>query len=321
MDPPATIRPAPPPPPPRTDQPFEPYPSPSRLTLATRSHTQGAFHISARKLPILKAGPIDAMAARLRIPVPEMIFGDNLVCVAHPRTGWSVSFGAEAALDTVDKTGAGGMLRVAHATAWSSSRERSGATAGISEVVRPFDWSYSARYLGDEVRAADGRGLEARTRRGGGKTAEGKGDGDGDENGEEEEVAIPVELLKRRDPILFADEVVLYESELDDNGISVMSVKFRVMEQRMLLLCRLFMRLDGVLVRVRDTRVYVDFEKELVIREYTAREDTFDNVKQLYLSGLMPDAITAALRDSNQVVNLLPVVESCVDSVCLAPKS
>jgi type 2A phosphatase activator TIP41 len=35
----------------------------------------------------------------------------------------------------------------------------------------------------------------------------------------------------------------------------------------------------------------------------------------------MPDAITAALRDSNQVVNLLPVVESCVDSVCLAPKS
>jgi hypothetical protein len=92
---------------------------------------------------------------------------------------------------------------------------------------------------------------------------------------------IPVELLKRRDPILFADEVVLYESELDDNGISVMSVKVRVMEQRMLLLCRLYMRLDGVVVRVRDTRVYVDFQREEVIREYTAREDVFENVKRV----------------------------------------
>jgi hypothetical protein len=97
----------------------------------------------------------------------------------------------------------------------------------------------------------------------------------------EKEEGIPVELLKRRDPILFADEVVLYESELDDNGISAMTVKVRVMEQRMLLLCRLYMRLDGVVVRVRDTRVYVDFEKEMVIREYTAREDVFDNVKRV----------------------------------------
>lgn len=155
----------------------------------------------------------------------------------------------------MDKTGEGGMLRVAYAREWSRSREKT--SAGISEVVRPFDWSYSAAYRGDERRGEAGRGLEV----GGGE--------------------IPVELLKRRDPILFADEVVLYESELDDNGISVMTVKVRVMAQRMLLLCRLYMRLDGVVVRVRDTRVYVDFEKEVVIREYTAREDGFENVKRV----------------------------------------
>ncbi|KAL2014963.1 hypothetical protein VTK56DRAFT_6656 [Thermocarpiscus australiensis] len=280
----------------------EHYPAASALAQATRTHRQHNFVVSARKLPILKAGPIDAMAARLGIPVPEMIFGDNLVSVAHPPTGWSISFSAEPALDRVDKTGEGGMLRVAYAREWSSSRERSGAAAaGISEVVRPFDWSYSTSYKGDEIRAGDGRGL----------AAEGK---DGEQ--------IPLELLKRRDPILFADEVVLYESELDDNGISVLSVKVRVMEQRMLLLCRLFMRLDNVLVRVRDTRVYVDFEREVVVREYTAREDAFDNVKRnLYMTGLMPDAVTVALRDSNQVANLLPVVEHCLESVCLAPQS
>ncbi|KAK4039930.1 TIP41-like family-domain-containing protein [Parachaetomium inaequale] len=263
---------------------------------ATRTHHQPPFVIISRKLPILKAGPIDALSARLAIPIPEMIFGDNLVSITHPPTGWSISFSAEPALDTVDKTGEAGMLRVAYAREWSSSRERT--SAGISEVVRPFDWSYSAAYKGDEVPPAQGQGLR--------HTDEG----------------IPVELLKRRDPILFADEVVLYESELDDNGISVMSVKVRVMEQRMLLLCRLYMRLDGVVVRVRDTRVYVDFEREVVIRDYTAREDVFENVKKnLYMSGLMPDAITIALRDSNQVANLLPVVEHTLDSVCLAAKS
>ncbi|KAK4240564.1 TIP41-like protein [Achaetomium macrosporum] len=281
---------------------FEPYPSTSTLTLATRSHTQGTFQISARKLPILKAGPIDAMSARIGIPIPEMIFGDNLVSITHAPSGWSISFSAEPALDTVDKTGEGGMLRVAYAREWSSSREKTSA-AGIKEVVKPFDWSYSAKYVGDEVRAGDGRGLAK------------KGEG---EKAEE----IPLELLKRRDPILFADEVVLYESELDDNGISIMSAKVRVMEQRMLLLCRLFMRLDGVLVRVRDTRVYVDFEREVVIREYTAREDAFENVKRnLYMQGLLPDAITVALRDSNQVANLLPVVEHSLENVCLATKS
>jgi type 2A phosphatase activator TIP41 len=74
---------------------------------------------------------------------------------------------------------------------------------------------------------------------------------------------------------------MLYESELDDNGISLVSVKLRVMEHRMLLLCRQFMRVDGVLVRVRDTRVYVDFVKDEVIREYTAKEDKFENVKKV----------------------------------------
>jgi hypothetical protein len=92
---------------------------------------------------------------------------------------------------------------------------------------------------------------------------------------------IPIALLKRPDPILFFDEVVLYESELDDNGISVYTCKLRVMPDRMLLLCRLFMRLDNVLLRIRDTRIYVDFNTGKVIRDYTEKEETFSNVKQV----------------------------------------
>lgn len=262
------------------------FPPPSS---ATRTHHQPPFTITTRKLPILKAGPIDAMSARLGIPVPEMIFGDNLVSIAHPRSGWSIAFSAEPALDTVDKTGASGMLRVAHAGAWSRSRERSSLSAGISEVVRPFDWSYSCAYRGDEVPGREGQALRT--------AGEGKGEGEEGKKGQGREEEIPVELLKRRDPILFADEVVLYESELDDNGISVLSVKVRVMEQRMLLLCRLFMRLDNVLVRVRDTRVYVDFGREVVIREYTAREDKFENVKRVGAGFPLPVQGQASFAD------------------------
>jgi type 2A phosphatase activator TIP41 len=262
----------------------EPWPNPAHLEAATQTHRQGAFVIASRKLPISKAGPIEALERSLRIPVPEMIFGDNVVSVTHAPSGWRVEFNARDALDAVDKTGEN-MLRVAYAGEWSASREQT--SAGIREVVRPFDWSYSTEYKGTVVIPSPG------TVRNGVATGS---DGAEEEEEEEEEKTgmsssklefkptnepIPIELLKRRDPILFFDDVMLYESELDDNGISVLSVKLRVHERRMLLLCRLYMRLDNVVCRVRDTRIYVDFASEVVTREYTAKEAAFNDVKQV----------------------------------------
>ncbi|KAK1831736.1 TIP41-like protein [Podospora conica] len=272
---------------PTISSPDAPYPSPASATL---THPAPPFLITTRKLPILKSGPIDALSARLSgLPIPEMIFGDNLVSITHTPTQWSLSFSAEPALARVDATGAN-MLRVAYASSWSSSREASGT---VAEVVKAYDWSYSTDYKGSEALGTGGEGLSPSS----------------DE--------IPVELLKRRDPILFHDEVVLYESELDDNGISLLSVKVRVMEKRMLLLCRQYMRLDEVLARVRDTRVYVDFGEERVVREYTAREGGWEGLKHaLMMTGVPPDGVPVALRDSNQVAALIPVVETYRDSVC-----
>jgi len=53
------------------------------------------------------------------------------------------------------------------------------------------------------------------------------------------------------------------------------------MPQRLLLLCRFFMRLDGVLLRIRDTRVYVDFGTGEVIREYVAKEEKYEVVREV----------------------------------------
>lgn len=126
---------------------------------------------------------------------------------------------------------------------------------GIKEIVKPFDWSYTTDYKGT---------LRAESPRFGPSTK-----------------PIPLELLKRPDPILFFDEVMLYEDELADNGIAMLSCKIRVMPARMLLLSRFFMRLDNVIFRMRDTRIYIDFGTGEVIREYVAREDEFENVRKV----------------------------------------
>ncbi|KAK4074837.1 uncharacterized protein Triagg1_4986 [Trichoderma aggressivum f. europaeum] len=281
-----------PPPPPTMNHvtsPNEPFPSPDALAAATTSHTQNNFRISTRKLPISKSAAIDALEKKLGIPVPEMIFGDNLVSVTHTPSNWTLAFNTADALDAVDKTDKH-MLRVAYARDWESTREET--TQNIKEVVKPYDWSYSTTYAG----TVDGAVAFAPT-----------------------DKQIPIELLKRRDPILFFDEVVLYESELDDNGISLYSAKLRVHDKRMLLLCRLFMRLDNVLVRLRDTRIYVDFETDEVLREYTAKESKFADVKNaLWRSGRLPDDITVALRDPNALDAFLEVVEHRIEAVSLA---
>ncbi|KAH7023497.1 TIP41-like family-domain-containing protein [Ilyonectria destructans] len=268
----------------------EPFPTTQALAAGTTTHAQHRFRISTRKLPISKAGVIDDLTERLGIPMPEMIFGDNLVAITHAPSGWSMAFSTPEALDVVDKTDRR-MLKVAYARDWESTRE--GTTQGIKEVVKPYDWSYSTDYAGTVDPAAE-------------------------KQFQPSEKPIPIELLKRRDPILFFDDVMLYESELDDNGISIFSVKVRVHDKRMLLLCRLFMRLDNVIVRVRDTRVYVDFETDEVIREYTAQEDSFENLKRkLLMSGRLPDDITIALRDPNLLAPMLPFVEQRREAVNL----
>ncbi|KAL8775292.1 MAG: hypothetical protein Q9209_000299 [Squamulea sp. 1 TL-2023] len=247
-----------------------------------KSIVHHGFRITTRKLPILKAEPIERMTSALGIAPPEMIFGDNFVSIEHLESGWKIYFDAFHSLDLVDKTG-GSMLQVAHSKEWQSTREKK--HEGITEVVKPFDWSYSTNYKGTEQ--SKSKHLEPSN------------------------TPIPLELLKRPDPIVFFDEVMLYEDEMADNGITLLSCKLRAMPARLLLLCRFFMRLDGVMLRIRDTRVYVEFQTGEVIREYTAREDKYEVVRQkLAMQGR--DA-PAQLRDPNNIVDLLPIVEKSLE--------
>jgi type 2A phosphatase activator TIP41 len=254
----------------------EPYPSPE----ADHTITHSGWKITTRKLPILKAGPIEEMTEKLGIAPPEMIFGDNLMRIEHLSSGWNIEFNAFDALDLVDKKG-DSMLKVAYSKEWQESRQDKYEDADIKGVVKPFDWSYSTPYSGT---VGSSGALSSST------------------------TPIPLELLKRPDPILFFDDVMLYEDELADNGIAMLSAKIRVMPARLLLLCRFFLRLDDVIFRIRDTRVFVEFRTGEVIREYTAREEKFETIRQKF-SGRRAEDASSAMRDASKLAEYLPVVE------------
>lgn len=134
-------------------------------------------------------------------------------------------------------------------------KDREKKHENITEVVKPFDWSYSTDYKGTLHLSSPE--FESSTS------------------------SIPLDLLKQRDPIVFFDDVILYEDEMADNGITTLSCKIRVMPDRLLLLCRFFMRLDNVLVRIRDTRVFVEFKTGEVIREHVEMEEKYELVRQV----------------------------------------
>ncbi|GFR46048.1 hypothetical protein Agub_g7518, partial [Astrephomene gubernaculifera] len=68
-------------------------------------------------------------------------------------------------------------------------------------------------------------------------------------------------LLMERDPILFYEELPLYESDLDDNGVCCVSLKLRVMPRCWLVLLRCWVRVDGCMVRLRETRLFCRHDK------------------------------------------------------------
>lgn len=223
-----------------------------------REQWQGSgWTVYTKKGPILNSEEIDHATETIGIPMPEMIFGNNEVGIEHDQSGWSIKFDALSALDMVDKTGErDGLVQVAHSKEWLKTRQGTTTSDGHEvQFIKPYDWTYSTKYAG--IEDSDKKVLEASS-----------------------DAQIPFEKLKRPDPILFFADISLYEDELGDNGIVTLNVKIRVMEERLLLLSRLFLRVDDVLFRLRDTRVCVEFATGEVIREYLEKEEDYNKVKK-----------------------------------------
>lgn len=83
---------------------------------------------------------------------------------------------------------------------------------------------------------------------------------------------IDLSKLTSQEPILFYQDICLYEDELSDHGVAKLSVKVRAMRNNFFVLLRFFLRVDKVLIRMNDTRLYWESGKSYLLREYCERE-------------------------------------------------
>lgn len=261
----------------------EPVPHSIEESKYDRKLNLNGWEISTSKRPISNSREIDEASDRLTIPLPEMIFGNNNVRVRHAESGIDIEWNTIDALDAVDKNGTD--LKVSYSADWNKTRDEH--SEEIKHVTKPFDWTYTTDYRGT-LRGVDHEKNLPRW--------------------VETEELLPMELLKRQDPILFYDEVILYESELDDNGTSLLTVRVRVMPERLLILSRFFMRLDDVTFRIRDTRIYIEFATKKVLREYLVRQESYKNIRA-NVKPYQEDQLGELMADANWVCQHAGVID------------
>lgn len=203
----------------------------------------GPWRITTIKDHILQSSALESIEKELAIPqLPEMLFGNNLLKVEHI-AGFGIAFNAVDALKKVDTKQES--LQVAAAESWQKARSD---CEFLKKVIKPFDWTFTTDYNGTITSSGPEITVTQTTD------------------------CIDIEKLKVREKIHFYEDITLFEDELADNGIATLGVKIRVMQSSFFLLMRFFLRVDGVLIRMNDTRVYHEAGSNFMLREYSSKE-------------------------------------------------
>lgn len=226
------------------------------------------WRICSQKRPISASDNVDKFFDDTKVKCPEMVYLENFMQIENKAYGFDLRFLTADALkgclyDTSDSKAmrddeatakavqsASDAVRVSMAKMWEG---RTGTD--IEELPQEFDWTYTTSYTGTL----------------------------GPLEMKETEEGLDMDLLKRPDPIFWFDDVLLFEDELHDNGVSHMAAKMRVMPTFWLCLLRFWLRVDGVLLRVIDVRFFHKFGTDYVYRELQRREATFEQLKQARL--------------------------------------
>ena len=262
--------------------------------------------ITSCKKPILNSVELEKWESEY-LPglgtLPEMIFGNNFIKIENVKHNWQIEFNALDALKLVSLEDTG--IRVSYSKDWIESKKRVNQNKNTTKknndvdvdeveidkflkIVKHYDWTYTTEYKGtiyDDEKTNEAVRYVFRR---------------------DDSVELPIDKLSRPDPILYFDDMILYEDELADNGISLLTCKIRVMNERLLLLMRFFLNVDDVILRVYDTRIYVEFDTNEIIREFKKYEGD-NEILQRYsriANSIDPKAL---LRDSNWVVKHIPL--------------
>ena len=250
-----------------------------------------------------------------KVGLPEMVFPSAHVALTRSKGDLFLSWDAIDALkewseahqaipledSTISYRGVN-VLKTSDAKLWKSKHESSSSAAAAAlntaDAIFHFDWTYSTPFIGKLYGMAGYNGwtkLEAS--------------------------GMPMHLLTDQSvPILYFDEVILYEDDLHDNGEVQLSMKLRVMPTCAYILSKLFVRVDNVLLRLRESRLLVDFGNHTLYRDVTWRECQWDNLEQ----HMLPTNVRAWTPDNKelpafmQLLNKIPLVNVPEDMLAYA---
>ncbi|TDH72356.1 hypothetical protein CCR75_008774 [Bremia lactucae] len=250
--------------------------------------------------------PIDTLAKlgeAAKLTPPEMVFGKNQLLMFHEPSGVCYNFLAVEALkgahfspmsDAGKRNEAKQQLKV-------SIAKQNTIKDNVKELDISYDWTYTTDYKGSLqhlIKSKDPSYMFLRN--------------DEDVLVEVTHDRINIEKLKEREPILWFDEVTLYEDELHDHGASAMTVKVRVMPSGFFVLSRYWLRLDHVVLRLHETRIHHLFGTNYLLREYKRKEEQFDTLFARGQSKSMADYTNIDIFQ-----HLLPVHEAINEKVLL----
>ncbi|KAB7497040.1 TIP41-like protein [Armadillidium nasatum] len=197
--------------------------------------------------------------SELKLPsVPDMVFAKNKMIIEH-ENGGKIEFNALDALKQVGDSPHD--IEVAHAKVWQEARSECEFS---KKVVKNYDWTFSTSYSGTLCKPLVSCDTDER---------------------------INLEKLKIPEEILFYKEIFLYEDELDDNGCTRCTVKVRVMPSGFFVVLRHYLRVDHVLIRVNDTRLYHEKGKEGILQETSSRHSPMNKLKVDVTTYKNPDVI------------------------------
>jgi hypothetical protein len=234
-----------------------------------------------------------ALVMGVKMHLPEATFGANKLMLTHEPSGFVLSFTAEGALRAWarDSVLSDRELHIRVAPA-EKAVWRSRVAAAQERTSQAVDWTFcSGEYGGDDHGTGGGgggggggvggagaatalpglpkpalsAGATARSGAAGGGATSVRGAAAPSPSGargpavvwrEHEGSGLDMDLLRRRDEIVWSAEVPLYEDHLHDQGVSTLIARIRVMPQCFLVLLRHTLRVDGRLMQQREVRVF-----------------------------------------------------------------
>ncbi|KAF0978285.1 hypothetical protein FDP41_002800 [Naegleria fowleri] len=282
----------------------------SSTTNATPQHDTfqiNDWKFDTLKTPILNQTESDELKEELKIfAIPEQTFNSYLT-ITNTSNGFEYHFNTRDALlyaknEAIDQCAHIQKIKVNCHETWMNKKipNSNDQLNDVNERDDGIDWTFTTLYKGSVPTSSDESEIPScsivptKTHK------------------------IDYDLLKRKDdPILFYDEIVLFEDELHDHGVSHLTVKIRVMNHSFYVLMRFFLRVDGVCIRCIDTRLFHKFGQNYLLREFSIRESSWKDLMNNHAFNAQYNMDQTVIGNPNVLAPILTLKEENTDLIQL----